>query len=117
MDTAPFPFSGIAPPAAASEALQLSQRAGIAWFSLAANRLLEDQVRNAHAWGEYVRRQSAILAEFSERASDRATGEALALVARIGAHAGDAIVAAAVEWGRQHGHLAFAIPVERVGEG
>jgi len=102
--------SGTASPIAAGEALRLAQTASIAWLSLVANRVLEEQVRNAHAWGDFLREQSAALSEFSGRISDPAAREALAVTARIGAHAGGVIVEAAVEWGRRHGHLAFAVP-------
>ena len=66
---------------------------------------------NAYAWGAFLRAQSGTLVEIADRFHDPIIAEALGVVSRIGAHAGDAIVEAAVEWGRRHGHLAFAVPV------
>jgi hypothetical protein len=101
------------PPA---EALRLSQSAGLALFSLATNRVLAEQIRSAHAWGEFLREQSAALAAVGARAGDRAIGEVLTIAARIGAHAGESIVEAALEGGRRYGHLAFAVPLTTCSE-
>jgi hypothetical protein len=107
--TPPFPRG--------AAALRLSHSAGLALLSLVTNRMLTEQVRGAHAWGEYLREQSARLAELSGTIRDPAMREPLAMLARMGSHAGEAVIDAAVEWGRQHGHLAFALPVATCSEG
>ncbi len=103
---------------AAEDALRMSRNlpftgaeAALATLSFAANRLFADQVRNAHAWGEFARAQSKTLLDASENMHDGPMRDALAIAARLQGTLGEGVIAAASRWGRRYGHLVFALPV------
>lgn len=87
-----------------------------AMVSYAANRMVADQVRNAHAWGELAGTHSKNLLEASEKMNDGPLRDGLAVAARGCAVLAEGIIAAANQWGRRYGHIAFALPLpEREG--
>ncbi len=107
----------------AEDALRMSRNlpltstdAVLALVSFTANRMVADNVRNAHAWGELARAQSRSLLDASEKMRDGALRDALAIAARVHAAVGEGIIAAANQWGRRYGHLAFALPVPNRGD-
>lgn len=88
-----------------------STDAVLAMVSFTANRMVADNVRNAHAWGELARTQSRSLLGASERMREGPLRDTLAIAARVHAAVGEGIITAASQWGRRYGHLAFALPV------
>ncbi len=96
-----------------SHALPLSSAdAALAVFSFAANRLLADQIRNAHALGHFAHKQAQTLADASETMLPEGPArDTVAIAARMQAAFGDGVIDAANSWGRRFGHLAFALPV------
>jgi hypothetical protein len=89
----------------------VSTDAAMAMLSFAVNRMLADNVRTAHAWGEFARTQSRTLLDATEKMHDGPMRDALAITARVHAALGEGVIAVANHWGRRYGHLAFALPV------
>ena len=85
--------------------------AAAAMVSFAANQVFADQLRNAHAWGEFARTQSRTLLDASEKMPDGPMRDAIAIAARVHAALAEGVIAAAGQWGRRYGHLAFALPM------
>ena len=102
----------------AEEALRASHNlplastdAAMAMFSFAINGMFADHIRTAHAWGEFARTQSRTLLDATEKMHDGPMRDALAIAARVHAALGEGVIAAANQWGRRYGHLAFALPL------
>ena len=79
--------------------------------SFAANRMLAEQIRNAHMLGELARAQSNMLGELANGTLPSGPfRDAVVAIARVEAAMADAIMSAAGRFGREFGHLAFAYP-------
>lgn len=88
-----------------------SANAARATASYAANRVLTEQIRGAHALGELARSQSSLIGEFAQASLPFGPlRDAVVNFARVEAALADTIIGTANRFGREFGHIAFAFP-------